>query len=62
VFTDSAPFGREAGKPDFCFALLGGANSWGRAFPGHLAATIGKRKATRQGLFPRTPFRGSGVE
>lgn len=40
------PHGRGAGKPDFCLVLLGGANSPGCVFPGHLAANIPKRKPT----------------
>lgn len=40
------PHGRESGKPDFCLVLPGGANCPGCVFPGHLAANIGKRKAT----------------
>jgi hypothetical protein len=34
VFTDCAPFGRVAGKPDLCLVLLDGAHSPGRAFAG----------------------------
>jgi hypothetical protein len=39
--------------------LLGSANSRGRAFPGHLAANIARRKAIAEELFPRTPYPGS---